>query len=262
MQETEGEGDSVFESIEGEPESDLDDEHHFLSNYDFDDDNDDDEYIPDPEQDEDDIDYDGTDNEQTLLELIMNSREHLHYAMSAFPPLSEYTPPPLEHELADELRAKTNPVFGLYTAIPYTEYQYDATMRTADQSDPVCVAMDTESTPQSAPGSATSGAEATRGEARGSSHASENAMLPPPITAQNITNNSPRKKKEKILSPVHSLLLRESSGQAHSMIPSQASSHITTFHRIPSQPCAVIDAMQSRAYIGTFSPQGDIFVGT
>jgi WD repeat-containing protein 23 len=41
---------------------------------------------------------------------------------------------------------------------------------------------------------------------------------------------------------------------------SAAHRHFSAFHRLPSRPTKIVDRMQSRAYIGRFTPSGDIFI--
>lgn len=63
------------------------------------------------------------------------------------------------------------------------------------------------------------------------------------------------------LSPTHSLFLRETAaGGAAGGAARRAGAHISTFHRLPCRPTRVVDSMQSRAYIGRFTPDGDLFV--
>ena len=44
-------------------------------------------------------------------------------------------------------------------------------------------------------------------------------------------------------------------------IPAPQCAHFAAFHRLPSQPTRVVDQRPSRAYIGQFTPDGDIFIG-
>lgn len=37
--------------------------------------------------------------------------------------------------------------------------------------------------------------------------------------------------------------------------------HLGSFHYLPSRASRIVDRMQSRVYIGNFSPQGNVFVG-
>jgi DDB1- and CUL4-associated factor 11 len=59
------------------------------------------------------------------------------------------------------------------------------------------------------------------------------------------------------MSPTQSLFFRETQpGGANTA----AHRHFSTFHRLPSRPIKIVDRMQSRAYIGRFTPSGDIFI--
>ncbi|KAH7619642.1 hypothetical protein Ndes2526B_g06624 [Nannochloris sp. 'desiccata'] len=59
------------------------------------------------------------------------------------------------------------------------------------------------------------------------------------------------------MSPTQSLFFRETQPGGSN---SAAHRHFSTFHRLPSRPTKIVDRMQSRAYIGRFTPSGDIFI--
>ena len=63
------------------------------------------------------------------------------------------------------------------------------------------------------------------------------------------------------LSPTRALFLREiQPGGSGMNAHCHAAGHIAAFHRLPTKPMTVVDRMQSRAYIGRFTNDGDIFV--
>ncbi|PRW59922.1 LEC14B -like isoform X2 isoform A [Chlorella sorokiniana] len=67
--------------------------------------------------------------------------------------------------------------------------------------------------------------------------------------------------RPKRLNPAHALLLREArqgSSGGH-MLPEQCA-HFAAFHRLPREPTRVFDQRPSRAYIGQFTPAGDVFI--
>jgi len=59
------------------------------------------------------------------------------------------------------------------------------------------------------------------------------------------------------MSPTQSLFFRETQPGGPN---SAAHRHFSAFHRLPSRPTKIVDRMQSRAYIGRFTPSGDIFI--
>jgi WD repeat-containing protein 23 len=63
--------------------------------------------------------------------------------------------------------------------------------------------------------------------------------------------------KRRILSPTHSLFFRETQPGGSN---SAAHRHFSTFHRVPNRPTRIVDRRQSRAYIGRFTPSGDIYI--
>lgn len=63
------------------------------------------------------------------------------------------------------------------------------------------------------------------------------------------------------LSPTRALLLREIQPGGSGMgAHRRAAGHIAAFHRLPTKPMNIVDRMQSRAYIGRFTSDGDLFV--
>ena len=44
-------------------------------------------------------------------------------------------------------------------------------------------------------------------------------------------------------------------------VPRLQCAHFAGCHRLPTQPSRVIDQRQSRAYIGQFTPDGNLFIG-
>jgi hypothetical protein len=66
----------------------------------------------------------------------------------------------------------------------------------------------------------------------------------------------------KILSPTLALAARELDSGRVGVPPKHATINAATFHRLPSRVQKVMDRMQSRAYIGRFTDDGSIFVGT
>jgi hypothetical protein len=69
-------------------------------------------------------------------------------------------------------------------------------------------------------------------------------------------------KDVKILSPTLALAARELDSGRVGVPPKHATINAATFHRLPSRVQKVMDRMQSRAYIGRFTDDGSIFVGT
>ena len=73
--------------------------------------------------------------------------------------------------------------------------------------------------------------------------------------------HTPTKNHPKYLSPTRSLQLRElDPGCCGSGAHRRAAGNIAAFHRLPTMPVRVVDRMQSRAYIGRFTADGDVFV--
>ncbi|KAL4424371.1 hypothetical protein ABPG75_001672 [Micractinium tetrahymenae] len=167
--------------------------------------------------------------------------------LQQFPLLRDWVPPVMQHELAAELSMRTA------AAGPRGEPHPLARGRGGHLPPAEASEDSLDSGGSRGRRRRSSEREARSHGSRGSGGARVEAA-PAPSTPAASTQRRP-------LNPAHALLLREArqGSSGGRMLPEQCA-HFAAFHRLPSRPARVVDQRPSRAYIGQFTPNGEIFI--